>query len=151
MSSLEQNKLLVRQYYEEVVNTGDNDRVPEFVSSNYVEIYFGARNECGIEGAKDHILGVRSTFADLHLAVEHQIAEGDWVVSQVTARGVHTGDWMDMKPTGKVVEICAVNLDRIVDGKIAEHGGAANMLESLLQIGAVKVVGPTDLLPNHSI
>jgi len=126
------------------VNTGDVDRIPEFVASDYVESYNGTRNECGIDGATAHILGVRSTFADLHLAVERQIAEGEWVVSQVIARGVHTGDWMEMKPTGKAVEISVVNVDRIVNGKIAEHGGAANMLETLLQIGAVKVVESED-------
>ena len=49
-----------------------------------------------------------------------------------------------MKPTGKAVEISVVNIDRIVNGKIVEHGGAANMLETLLQIGAVKVVESED-------
>jgi len=144
MSSIDQNKLLVRRYYEEVVNTGDVDRIPEFVASDYVEIYNGVRNECGIEGAETHILGVRTTFADMHLTVERQIAEGDWVVSQVTARGIHTGKWMEMKPTGKTVEICVVNIDRIINGKIVEHGGAANMLEPLLHIGAVNVVESED-------
>ena len=142
MSTIDQNKLLIRRYYAEVVNTGDVDRVPDFVSSDYVENYNGTRNECGLEGAKAHIQGVRSTFTDLHLAIERQIAEGEWVVSQVMVRGVHTGDWMEMKPTGRVVEMYAVNVDRIINGKIVEHGGAANMLESLLSIGSVKVVGP---------
>jgi predicted ester cyclase len=144
MSSTDQNKLLVRRYYEEVVNTGDVDQLPEFVASDYVEIYNGVRNECGIAGAEAHILGVRITFADLYLTVEQQIAEGEWVVSQVTARGFHTGDWMGMKPTGKAVEISSVNVDRIINGRIVEHGGAANMLEALLRIGAVKVVEPED-------
>ncbi len=140
MTSMDQNKLLIRRYYEEVVNTGDIDRIPDFISSSYVENYNGVRNECGIEGAEAHIVGVRETFSDLTLSVERQIAEGEWVVSQVVARGVHTGSWMDMKPTGKAVEINAVNVDRVIDGKIIEHGGAANMLESLMHIGAVKVV-----------
>jgi hypothetical protein len=34
-----------------------------------------------------------------------------------------------------------VNADRVVGGRIVEHGGAANMLGPLLEIGAVKVVG----------
>jgi predicted ester cyclase len=45
-----------------------------------------------------------------------------------------------MKPTGKKVDITAVNLDRIVNGKIVEHGGAANMFEALLGTGAIKIV-----------
>jgi formylmethanofuran dehydrogenase subunit C len=35
-----------------------------------------------------------------------------------------------------------VNIDRVVGGRIVEHGGATNMLGPLLEIGAVKVVGP---------
>lgn len=146
MLSIDQNKLLVRRYYEEVVNTGDVDRIPEFIATNYVEVYNGASNECGLEGVEAHILGVRTTYTDLHLTIDRQIAEGEWVVSQVTARGVHTGEWMGMKPTGKAIEICAVNVDKVIDGKIVEHGGAANMLEPLLNIGAVKVVGPESQL-----
>jgi hypothetical protein len=49
-----------------------------------------------------------------------------------------------MKPTGKTVELTAVNIDRVVDGRIAEHGGAANLLEPLLESGAIRVVGPDD-------
>ncbi len=37
-----------------------------------------------------------------------------------------------------------VNIDRVVDGRIVEHGGAANMLGPLLEIGAIKVVGPDE-------
>jgi hypothetical protein len=32
----------------------------------------------------------------------------------------------------------------VARGRIAEHGGAANLLEPLLKIGAVRVVGPTE-------
>jgi predicted ester cyclase len=131
-------------HYEEVGNTGDVDRLPEFIASDYVEIYGNVRNECGIEGAKAHILGVRTTFTDLYLTVERQIAEGEWVVSLVTARGMHTGEWMGIKPTGKAIEISCVNVDKVISGRIVEHGGEANMLDPLLNIGAVKVVGPED-------
>jgi hypothetical protein len=39
------------------------------------------------------------------------------------------------------VAYIGVNIDRVVDGLIVEHGGAANMLGPLLEIGAVEVVG----------
>jgi len=141
MTIEEQNKLLIRRYYQEVVNTGNVERIPDFISSEFAESYNGVRNKIGIAGAEAHIVGVRETFSDLTIFVERQIAEGEWVVSQGIVRGVHTGKWMEMNPTGKAVEISVVNVDRIIDGKIVEHGGAANMLESLLHIGAVKVVG----------
>lgn len=138
----DQNKLVVRRFIEEVVNTGNVDRLAEFISPEFVEVYLGTRHPSGLEGARKHLLDVRQTYPDLHLTIDRQIAEEDWVVTQVTARGTHRGSWLGMKPTGKGVEITGVNVDRVVGGRIVEHGGAANSLEALLGIGAIRVVGP---------
>ncbi len=72
------------------------------------------------------------------------VAEGKWVVTRVTARGTQKGVWLGMRPTGKKVKITAVNIDRVVDGRIVEHGGAANLLEPLLEIGAIRITDPID-------
>ena len=136
------NKLLVRRYYEEVVNTGDVERSAEFISPDYVEVYNNQRHPVGVEGAKEHVLGVRRTYPDLHLTVERQIAEGEWVVTCITVRGTHRGVWLGMKPTNKKLEMTGVNVDRVVSGRIVEHGGAANVLEPLLEIGAIKIAEP---------
>ena len=78
------------------------------------------------------------------MTIEQQIAEGDWVVTRATMRGTHRGGWLGTKPTGKTVEIIVVNIDKVVGGRIVEHGGAANMLEPMLQAGAIRVVGPEE-------
>ena len=83
----DQNKLVVRRYIEEVANTGNVDRLAEFISPEYVEIYRGTRYSGGLERARKHVLDVRQTYPDLHLTIDRQIAEGDWVVTQVTAKG----------------------------------------------------------------
>jgi len=137
--STEENKLLVRRYLEEVVNTGNVGRLTEFISPDYTEVYNNARYPTGVDGAKKHVLGVRETYPDLHVEIEQQIAEGDWVVTRITARGTHSGSWLGMKPTGKAIEISGVNIDKVIDGRIVEHGGAANLLEPLLEIGAIRV------------
>lgn len=141
---VEQNKVLVRRYIEEVVNTGNVDRIAEFISSDYIEVHDNIEHPIGVEGAKEHILGVRRTYPDLHVTIEQQIAEGDWVVTRITARGTHQGAWLGMKPTGKAVEITGVNIDRVADGLIVEHGGAANLLEPFLEIGAIRLADPAD-------
>ena len=140
----EENKLLVRRYYEEIVNTGKLDSIECFIAPEYTEVHDGKRHVMGVEGAKAHILGVRGTYPDLHIAIERQIAEGEWVVTCITARGTHEGSWLGIKPTGKSVAFTGVNVDRVVGGLIVEHGGAANMLGPLLEIGAIKVVGPDE-------
>lgn len=139
--SPEDNKRVVRRYIEEVVNTGDVERLAEFIAPDYTEVYNNVRYASGLEGARQHILGGRQTYADLHLTIEQQIAEGDWVVTRATARGRHRGQWLGIKPTGRMIEMTVVNIDKVVDGRIVEHGGAANLLEPLLEAGAIRVVG----------
>jgi predicted ester cyclase len=139
--STAENKQVIRRYIEEVVNTGNVDDLASFISPDYIEPHDQTGQSSGLEGARQHILGVRQTYPDLHVTVEQQIAEGEWVVSRITARGTQLGTWLGMKPTGKRVEITGVNIDRVVGGRIVEHGGAANLLGPLLEIGAIQVVG----------
>ena len=139
--TVEENKSLVRRFIEEIINTGNITGIEKFVSPDYTEVHDGKRYPIGIKGAGEHIIGVRQTYPDLELAVERQIGEGEWVATCITARGTHTGSWMGIKPTGKAVQYTGVNINKIVDGRIVEHGGAANMLGPLLEIGAVQIVG----------
>ena len=138
--SIEENKKLIRRYIEEVINTGNVTEIEKFISPNYTEIHEGNRHVIGIQGAKDHINGVRQTYPDLTLSVDQQIAEGDWVATCITARGTHLGSWLGIKPTGKQVSFTGVNIEKVENGKITEHGGAANLLLELLEIGAIKVI-----------
>ena len=89
----------------------------------------------------EHVRGVRSVYPDLEVTVQRQIAEGEWVASQVRAEGTHSREWLGMAPTGERLVFTGVNLNRVVDGKIVEHGGAANMLEPFLACGALRPVG----------
>lgn len=142
--SADANRDLVRRWYQEVVSTGDISRVAEFIAPGYEEVYQNQRYPVGIEGAREHVLGVRRTYPDLRLTVERQIAEGEWVATQVTARGTHEGVWLGMRPTGMRVEMTGVNVDRVVDGRIVEHGGAANVFDALLAVGAIRIAEPVE-------
>ena len=142
--SIDEKKLLIRRYIEEIINTGNIDEIEKFISPNYTEVHEGKRYTIGIKGAKEHILGVCQTYPDLKLTVEQQIGEGEWVATCITARGTHEGSWLGMKTTGKAVAFTGVNINKVVDGRIIEHGGAANLLGPLLEIGAIQVVGDSD-------
>jgi len=137
------NKVLVRRYYEEVFNTGDLERLPEFVSPDYVEIHENTVHAIGLEGARAHVLGVRRVFPDLHITIEQQVAEGEWVATRITARGTQREEWLGFAPAGKPLVFTGVNLDRVVNGLIVAHGGAANLLVPLLAASSDGSVTPT--------
>lgn len=134
------NKRITRQFYEDVVSTGDVERVPEFIAPECVEVDGESRVASGIDGMRAHIQGVRQVYPDLRITVRHQVAEGEWVASLITAQGTHGGEWMGIRPTGRLLVFTGVNVDRVVDGRIVEHGGAANLLIPFLNAGAIRVV-----------
>jgi predicted ester cyclase len=131
------NKAIIRQYVERIENTGDVSNIGEFISQDYTEVYEGERYPIGIQGAIDHVLGVRRVFPDLKLTIENQIPEGEWVVTTYSVTGTFKDEWLGMRPTGKSITFTGVNVDRIKGGKIIEHGGAANLFEPLLKAGVI--------------
>ena len=139
--STDKNKVLIQRYIDEVINTGNLDKIEQYISPDYAEVYEGKRYVLGIEGAKLHVLGVRQTYPDLQLTVTHQIAEDEWVATVIVARGTHAGVWLGIQPTGKILTYSGVNIDKVIDERIAEHGGAANLLLPLLEAGAIRIVG----------
>lgn len=125
-------KTIIQRFVEEIENTGDVSNIRKFISEDYVEVYEGVHHKIGIQGAIDHVLGVREVFPDLKITIQNQISEGDWVATVYSVSGTFTKEWFGMKPTGKAITFFGVNMDRIENGKIIEHGGAVNLLDPLL-------------------
>ena len=131
------NKEIIRRYLEDIENTGDVSNIQDFIAEDYTEVYEGVRHRIGIQGAIDHVLGVRQVYPDLKLTIENQISEGEWVVTTYSVTGTFENEWFGMKPTGKPITYTGVNVDRIKNGKIIEHGGAANLLDPLMKAGVI--------------
>ena len=132
------NKTIVRKYYEELLNTGDTSNIEKYIDENYEEIHDGVRYKLGIDGAREHIEGVRNVYPDIQLKIENQISEGDWVATIYSVTGTFEKAWLGIKPTGEKITYTGVNVDRLKDGKIVEHGGAANLLGPLLDAGVIE-------------
>ncbi|MCX2745590.1 ester cyclase [Mangrovivirga sp. M17] len=133
-------KKLVQDYIEHVINTGQIQNITEFISQDYTEEYNGQRYVLGISGAIKHVEGVRETYPDLKLKIEKQICEGNWVATYYIMNGTHQGEWMNIKPTNEKIMIYGINLDKVINNKIVEHCGAANLLEPLIKSGAIQIV-----------
>ena len=63
-----------------------------------------------------------------------------YVISEFIMRGTHKGDFLGITPTNKVLEITGVDIDRVVDGKIVEHGGSTETFETFWTNGLIKPV-----------
>jgi predicted ester cyclase len=133
--SIDANKRLICRFIDEVINTGNLDALSVFVADQIIDHNAGPEHPPGIEGYKQHLRGVHSTFPDFQLTIEAQIAEGDLVVTRVIGRGTHQGAWLGIRPRGTAVVVTGINIDRLADGKIVEHWGEANTVGMLSQLG----------------
>ena len=61
---------------------------------------------------------------DLRFTIDDLIAEDDRVTIRWTLHGTNTGPMFGRPPTGQPVELAAIVIFRIADGKIAERWAA---------------------------
>jgi hypothetical protein len=66
-----------------------------------------------------------------------QIAEGDKVVTRLTAVGKHEGDLPGAPRTGNDLQMTSITTHRIVDGKLVEKWAEKDGLGFLPQIGVM--------------
>jgi predicted ester cyclase len=131
----EQNKAIFRAIPEKVVNTGNLDAADQYFAQDFVDHTTPAGLPNGLAGFKAYITRLRSAFPDLHLTVEDVVAEGETVVVRATARGTMTGDFLEMKATGKTATWTEIHIGRLADGKVVEHWATIDQLGMLQQLG----------------
>ena len=100
---LEDNKLLVRRYYEEMWNRWDFALADGLVAEGVAFRGSLGQSVEGRDGFKEYVRAVRRAFPDFHNHVEELVAEGDRVVARLTDTGTHTGTLFDIAPTGRRV------------------------------------------------
>ena len=139
--SIEESKQLIRRFYTEVVGGGDYSNLDNFVAANYVDHNATEVNGRGPEVVRTHLEAIRMTLPDFTIQIEDIFAEGDHVITRVTGRGTHLGEWMGIKPTGREVRLKGINIDRVDRGRIAEHWGEADTIGMLAQMGVDPFAG----------
>jgi predicted ester cyclase len=74
-----------------------------------------------------------------HWDVREVLSVGDRVIVRWIGRGRHEGELMGVAPTGAPIEVDAISLFRVADGKITEEWTVWDALGLLQQVGAVPV------------
>ena len=139
--STEQNKAVVRQLIEEVMNRGNISLVDEIMPPDFVDHEGAPGLPPTREGFKQSVPMLRSGIPDFNATIDDVVAEGDRVVIRMTWRGTQTGEFMGMPPTGKSISVGVIDIFRIAGGKIVEHWGLADMMGMMQQLGAMPAPG----------
>jgi steroid delta-isomerase-like uncharacterized protein len=139
--STEENKTVVRRWFEDVLSQGNVQLVDTICmqcTPSFVVIQ-GVANPPpqGLEGVKELVAGFRTAFPDMKFIIEDQIAEGNQVATRLTVRGTHLGEFMGIPASGKPVSVSAVSIWRVAEGKLVNEWVNWDSLGMMQQIGVI--------------
>ena len=133
--SPEENKSIVRRYFEEVHNQRKLDVMDEIFAPDLAQATRGV------------ITMMVIAFPDYLISITEQVAEGDKVATVWNISGTHLGEWMSpmgtVPPSGQRVTYTGTTTLRVTDGKIADViGSNHDHLGVLQQMGVVPTIAP---------
>lgn len=135
--SPEENKAIVRRFYEEI-DKGNLAAMDELVVEDYIN-----HDPPPFPGLAPGREGLKQAFKIFWEAtpgyheIHDMIAEGDRVVTRLTAHGRHERDLPGIPATSHPLVMSAVAIHRLEDGKIVEHLSAKDTLGFLQQLGVI--------------
>ena len=108
------------------------------------DVVLQAPGEASLEGAEAAVEYVKvwaRAFPDMRQTIRSQLVAGDWVVSEFSVTGTHTGALAspdgEIPPTNRTATGRGVQLQRIENGRIVEERVYFDQLEILTQLGLV--------------
>lgn len=113
-------KRLVRRYYEEVFDQRRLDVLDEVFAPDFIG-HSGVVGAYTLDDVRRTVTLEQAETTEDQTVIEDQIAEGDRVVTRWTYRFQHATSFFGELPTSRRLTMDGVQIDRIVNGKIAER------------------------------
>ncbi len=138
--SIEQNKTIVRRIFA-ALNERDLDGVIAYYKPDCRFHGWGpdTMQTLDVAGYKATMSALLDAFPDSSFPTQDIIAEGDRVVVPHSFRGTHQADFNNIPPTGKSVNVDAIVILRLENGKAAELWLSADFMGLMQQLGVVPV------------
>lgn len=131
----ENNKKVVREFYEEIFCKHDLSVLDRFMHDEYIQHNPDVRQNK--TGFVDFHKGFFAAIPDSCATINQIVAEGDLVFVYNTITGTHAGEgFLGFPPTGNRVKYDVVDMFRLQDGKLCEHWDVADTRALFSQVGA---------------
>ena len=134
----EENKQLLRRWFEEVWNKGRADAIEEMFDENGIAHGLSDDPSNPLKGPRNfrplHTL-FREAFPNMKVVIEDMVAEGDKVAARCSVRGKHEGDFLGRAATQSPVHFTGITICRIANGKIVEAWNNFDFMAMHKQIG----------------
>jgi predicted ester cyclase len=133
----EENKALMRRFFDEVMNAHNPEAAATFCTPDIVDHNPFPNQPPGLEGTKLALRQLVTAFPDLHCSIDTVVSEGDLVVAHYRVTGTQNGNFMGSPASGKKFDVAAFDMVRVVGGKAKERWGMFEEMTMAMQLGMV--------------
>jgi steroid delta-isomerase-like uncharacterized protein len=143
MSTVAENKAILRDFFGEVWNKGnfgwmDDNYTEDFqLNALWQNTSLGGSGTAAKQEAKGVIERWLHGFPDMHVTVDEQIGEGDFVASRHAATGTQARDFMGIPNTAKRGTVTGITINRLSGGKVAEVWTCWDAVGMMMQLGII--------------
>ena len=137
MADTNQNKQIIQNFIQVVWREQNLAALPNFWTTDCINYAMPGTDNRGLEALRTYheaFLVDLSAFSDFQIAISQQVAEGDRVVTYMLSQGEHSGPFYGLLPTGKRIALAAMRIDRLQNGKIAEHWSVSDGASLMQQL-----------------
>ena len=139
MSPIESNKGIVRKLFEESLNKGKLELMPDLFAADFT----GPQGQKGPAAFRATIEPLLKAFPDIHYTIKDLVAEEDKVAISWVWHGTQTVQFRNIPATGKAITNEGIAIFVLKDGKIVSALTQTDRLGFLQGLGAL----PADLTP----
>jgi predicted SnoaL-like aldol condensation-catalyzing enzyme len=127
----EKNKDLVRRWFHEVWNSGDEKAIDKMMHPESRSFGLGGQPLVGPPGFSPFYTAFKNNYSGIHVTIDKILADGDYVISLVTATATY-------KATNTPVKFTGTTITRVVNGQIKDAWNNYDFLSLHLQTGKIK-------------
>lgn len=140
LSSASDNKTVATRWIA-AINEDDLAALAGLVDEQFVDHDPLPAQDAGLLGLRHAYTQLRTAFPDWQIDVQRMLVEDNVVVVHSTWRGTHNGEFLSVPPTGTQFTVSAIDILRVVDGKIVERWGVVDLFNILQQLAILPPMG----------
>ena len=136
MSTIEENKNLIKNLFDEVSNQHNLEAVPKYWANDFFNHNAFPGQPAGSIGVKLSLQNLFTIFPDYKEDIIDMIAEKDKVVVYANLSGTHSKEFMGIGATNRLVQFKVMEIFRIENNQVKEMWVMADFSSLLQQLNA---------------
>jgi steroid delta-isomerase-like uncharacterized protein len=117
----------------EAWNSGDVDSYMELYAEN-IKLHAGTYDFPDKKAVEGMYKGFHAATSDLRLDIHETLGDGDRLAVRYTVTGTHTGELMDIPPTGQEISMTGITIMHFENGRVVERWDSDDSAEVLSRL-----------------